>query len=76
MTTALWMGSPLVTDLYEVAMAVAYIRKGRTAPATFSLFSRDLPAERGFLVAAGLADVLDHLERFRITDDDLAAFAV
>ena len=76
MTTALGTGSPLVTDLYEVTMALAYVREGVVAPATFSLITRDLPAERGFLVAAGLADVLDHLERFHIGDDDLAAFAV
>ena len=36
-----------VTDLYEVTMALAYLHKGRTAPATFSLFVRALPAERG-----------------------------
>lgn len=74
-TTALGIGSPLVTDLYEVAMAVAYMREGRTEPAIFSLFTRRVPAERGFLVAAGLADVVDHLERFHIDEDDLVAFA-
>ena len=64
-----------VTDLYEVTMALAYLHEGRTAPATFSLFVRALPAERGFLVSAGLADVLDHLDGFAVDDDDLADFA-
>ena len=64
-----------VTDLYEAAMALGYLREGLTAPATFSLFARELPAERGFLVAAGLADVLDHLEGFAVDDADLADFA-
>lgn len=63
------------TDLYEVNMALAYLRSGRTAPATFSLFARKVPAERGFLVSAGLADVLEFLERFEIGPDELAEFA-
>ena len=41
------VATPLVTDLYEVTMALAYLKKGLTAPATFSLFARALPAERG-----------------------------
>jgi nicotinate phosphoribosyltransferase len=61
----------LSTDLYEIRMATSYLRRGMTAPATFSLFARRLPPERGFLVAAGLADCLDFLERYRFTDDDL-----
>ncbi|MGH4007144.1 MAG: nicotinate phosphoribosyltransferase [Pseudonocardiaceae bacterium] len=67
--------NPTVTDLYEVTMALAYVQEGLTAPATFSLFTRDLPAERGFLVAAGLADVIDFLESFAIDEEDLAQFA-
>lgn len=65
----------LVTDLYEVTMALAYLREGLTASATFSLFARELPAERGFLVAAGLADVVDILESFTVDENDLARFA-
>lgn len=61
----------LCTDLYEIRMAVSYLRRGMTAPATFSLFARALPAARGFLVAAGLADCLSFLERFRFTEDEL-----
>jgi nicotinate phosphoribosyltransferase len=64
-----------VTDLYEVTMALAYLREQLTAPATFSLFCRTLPAERGFLVAAGLADVSDHLDGFALEDHDIADFA-
>jgi len=64
-----------VTDLYEVTMALAYLREDLTVPATFSLFSRALPAERGFLVVAGLADVLDHLDLFAIDESDIAELA-
>lgn len=65
----------LVTDLYEVSMALAYLREGRTGQATFSLTVRHLPPQRGFLVAAGLPDVLDYLEHFEIGSEELAAFA-
>src|SRR5215211_4196246 len=61
----------LLTDLYELNMAVVYLRRGMTAPATFSLFVRQLPPDRGFLVAAGLADCLKFLERFGFSADEL-----
>lgn len=65
------MAGALSTDLYELTMAVSYLRRGMVAPATFSLFVRDLPSDRGYLVAAGLADCLDHLESFRFTGDEV-----
>jgi nicotinic acid phosphoribosyltransferase len=37
----------VLTDLYEVTMALSYVREGMTAPATFSLFVRNLPHDRG-----------------------------
>ncbi len=66
------MPGALLTDLYELNMAASYLRRGMTAPATFSLFVRRLPPERGFLVAAGLEDCLDRLERFSFEEQDLA----
>lgn len=65
------MSDALVTDLYEVTMALSYLRERMTDRATFSLFARRLPPDRGFLVAAGLEGVLDFLEQFEITDDDI-----
>lgn len=59
----------LLTDLYELTMAQAYWEHGSFAPATFSLFARRLPPERGYLVAAGLEDVLSYLENFYFTDE-------
>jgi nicotinate phosphoribosyltransferase len=61
----------LLTDLYELNMAAVYLRRGMTAPATFSLFVRELPPNRGFLVAAGLADCLQFLECFGFSADEL-----
>ncbi|WP_433087048.1 nicotinate phosphoribosyltransferase [Dactylosporangium sp. CA-052675] len=63
--------SGLCTDLYEVRMAASYLRRGMVGPATFSLFVRRLPAQRGFLVAAGLAEVLEFFESFRFERDEI-----
>ena len=52
----------LFTDLYELTMAQTYFSCGMLAPATFDLFVRSYPANRGYLVCAGLEDVLDFLE--------------
>jgi nicotinate phosphoribosyltransferase len=52
----------LVTDLYELTMAAAYQAEGIEHEATFELFVRRLPAQRRFLVAAGLDDALAGLE--------------
>jgi nicotinate phosphoribosyltransferase len=62
----------LFTDLYELTMGQAYWESGRTAPAHFSLFFRSYPPDRGYFVFAGLADVLDYLEQFHFSDDDIA----
>jgi len=65
------MGLALLTDLYELNMAASYLRRGMTAPATFSLFVRNLPEGWGFLVACGLDRCLEFLETFRFSDEDL-----
>lgn len=43
-------------------MAQGYFREQRLGQATFSLFIRSYPPERGYFVSAGLADVVDYLE--------------
>jgi nicotinate phosphoribosyltransferase len=65
------MAGGLLTDLYELNMAAGYLRRGMTGRATFSLSVRHLPADRGFLVAAGLEDCLRFLEDFSFTARDL-----
>jgi len=65
------MAGALVTDLYELNMVVSYLKRGMTAPATFSLFIRELPPGWGFFIATGLEACLDHFEHFRFTDADL-----
>ena len=48
----------LFTDRYELSMMQGYVDRGHTPEATFSLFFRTLPRNRGYLVAAGLEQVL------------------
>lgn len=63
----------LLVDLYELTMADAYRRQGLAErPATFSLFVRELPPGRSCLVAAGIDDVLDWLERLSFGPEEIA----
>ncbi|GAA2437485.1 nicotinate phosphoribosyltransferase [Actinomadura vinacea] len=65
------MTGGLLTDLYELTMAASYLRRGMTGPATFSLFVRDLPPDRGYLVACGLEDCLTFMESYRFAKKEL-----
>jgi nicotinate phosphoribosyltransferase len=65
------MPGALLTDLYELNMAASYLKRDMTGPATFSLYIRNLPEQRGFLVAAGLDACLNALESFSFDEDEL-----
>ena len=54
----------LLTDLYQLTMAQSYFAEKCFAEATFSVFVRSYPPDRGYFVCAGLDDVLDFLEDF------------
>ncbi len=60
------------TDLYQIAMGQAYHRDGLIeTTATFDYFFRSLPYDGGYVVFAGLADVLEILESLEFTDEDI-----
>ena len=64
----------LLTDLYQLTMAACYVGEGldqRTA--SFELFVRRLPVGFGYLIAMGLAQALEYLEKFRFSSTQLAA---
>ena len=61
----------LLTDLYELTMAAGFFEHRIECRATFELFVRQLPPERGFLVAAGLDSVLGYLENLSFNDEDI-----
>jgi nicotinate phosphoribosyltransferase len=63
--------SALATDLYQLTMMAGYDAAGYHARTTFELFVRNLPEERSYLVAAGLAQALDYLESLSFTADEI-----
>lgn len=66
-----WKNLALLTDLYELTMAASYYQHKMFAPATFSLFIRQYPPNRGYFVSAGLEEVLNFLESFHVSQEDL-----
>lgn len=66
--------SALLTDLYQLSMVQAYLDSGMTDTAVFELFVRKLPKGRNFLLAAGLEQVLAHLEALSFTPAEIAWF--
>jgi nicotinate phosphoribosyltransferase len=65
------LSSVLLTDLYELTMLQAYFAERMNATAVFELFVRKLPPQRNFLLASGLAQVVDYLMDLRFSDADL-----
>lgn len=63
--------SPLFTDLYELTMAQAYAAEHMHQAAVFELTFRKMPANRNYIVAAGIGDVLDFLANFHFDDEEL-----
>jgi nicotinate phosphoribosyltransferase len=63
--------SAFLTDLYELTMAAAYFENGITAPASFELWVRTLPVNRGYLLAAGLEQALSFLEDLAFSSEQI-----
>src|SRR5688572_6024122 len=64
--------SALLTDLYELTMALGYWREGRAEQeAAFHLYFRTAPFRGGYTIGCGLEPALDYLEGLRFTGDDL-----
>jgi nicotinate phosphoribosyltransferase len=61
----------LFTDLYELTMMQGYREASHEPRATFSLFFRELPPDRGYLVAAGLEQVVHYIETVEFGDRTL-----
>jgi nicotinate phosphoribosyltransferase len=60
-----------MTDLYQLTMAAGYFMHKPQETATFELFVRRLPANRSYLVVAGMAEALDYLTQLRFDPADL-----
>ena len=63
--------SALLTDLYQLTMLSGYHARGMDETAVFEFFVRRLPAERSFMLAAGLEQALDYLENLRFEAEEL-----
>lgn len=63
----------LLTDLYQITMAVCYVGEEMEArSASFELFTRRLPENFGYLVAMGIGEALRYLETLRFTAEQIA----
>lgn len=63
--------SALLTDLYMLTMLQGFFDEGMDEVASYEFFVRELPAGRGFLLAAGLEQALDYLEQLRFKPEEL-----
>ncbi|MEH7109348.1 nicotinate phosphoribosyltransferase [Bacillus sp. JJ1764] len=62
----------LHTDLYQINMAETYWKDGiHNKRAVFELFFRKLPFGNGYAVFAGLEKVIQFIQGFRFSEDDL-----
>ena len=59
--------SALLTDLYQLTMLQGFFQQGMHEVAVFEFFVRELPAERGFLLSAGLEQVVQFLENLHFS---------
>ncbi|XP_073821797.1 nicotinate phosphoribosyltransferase isoform X2 [Musca autumnalis] len=63
---------PLLTDLYQITMAYAYWKSGKTDDhAVFDLFFRTNPFHGEFTIFAGLDECLKFLDSFHYSDSDI-----
>ena len=64
----------LLTDLYQLTMAACYVGESiETRRASFELFVRQLPEGFGYLVAMGLAQAIDYLQKLRFSPAQIDA---
>ena len=67
------MSTALFTDHYELTMVEAAMASGTAnRRCVFELFPRRLPEGRRYGVVAGTGRVLDAVENFRFTDEDVS----
>ena len=65
--------SELSVDLYELTMSQIFWRRGMNDRATFSLFFRGYPKDRGYYIACGIEEALDFLAGFRFSTAEIEA---
>ena len=64
---------PLLTDQYQITMAYAYWKSGKTEDrASFHLFFRKCPFKGEFTIFAGLDEVLKFVSTWKISEEEIA----
>ncbi len=61
----------IVTDLYQITMAIGYFEHSMQDTATFELFVRNLPKNRSYLITAGLEQALHYLTHIRFSAENI-----
>jgi len=64
--------SALLVDLYSLTMAQGFWKRGMNRRAVFEMFFRHQPFDGGFSVFAGLGTLLQNLENFMFSHEDIA----
>ncbi len=63
----------LLTDFYELTMAAGYLEHGyKDTIGYYDMFYRRIPDSGGFVIMAGVEQVVDYLNNLKFTEKDLA----
>ena len=63
----------LVTDFYELTMSNCYFTKSiQDTIAYFDVFFRKIPDEGGYVIFAGLEQVIDYVKNLKFDEDDIS----
>ncbi|CAM3214891.1 MULTISPECIES: nicotinate phosphoribosyltransferase [Corynebacterium] len=74
MTNSTPDSTAFLTDMYELTMLDAALKDGTAhRQCAFEVFTRRLPGERRYGVVAGTSRVIDAVEKFRFTQDQIDA---
>ena len=66
------ISSALMTDMYEYTMLDAALKDGTAnRKCVFEIFTRHLPQGRRYGVVAGMGRILEELQKFHLSEDDL-----
>lgn len=62
----------LLTDLYQLTMAYGYFKAGKAEEeAVFNLYFRKNPFQGGYAIACGLENVIEYINDFHYSDEDI-----
>lgn len=63
----------LVTDFYELTMSNGYFEKNmKDTIAYFDVFFRKIPDNGGYVICAGLEQIIDYIKNLRFDEDDIS----